>query len=227
MSELYINTRLSTTITLKPNNFDNNIYSHLKNNLINKLEGKCFGRYGYISKIYEILERKPGIIVAENPMASASFDIIFSARLCVPLKNRQIICRVEKINKLFVKLSSGPALSIIITLERINKNVFFIDQNMNLRYKAGDKSHIVNPGDYIKVTILAKTFNDMDVKILIIGYLEDMATAEQVKQFYESEYDKKPDKLVDFDEYMKIEEDDDNAQPTGQPLGTDVNDIKE
>ena len=44
----YINTHLHATIGLYPSQFDNDIYKHLKNNLIRKLQGKCYKHYGYI-----------------------------------------------------------------------------------------------------------------------------------------------------------------------------------
>lgn len=207
MSSLYINTKLKTTITLNPQAFDNNIYTHLKNQLTGKVEGRCFGKYGYVVKVYEILERKDGVIVAENPMAAASFDVVFSARLCIPLKNKQIICQIKKLNKLFISLSSGPALKLIVTIDRINKNIFFVDQNRNLRYRKGEKSQVIVAGNFVRVTILSKTFNDMDTYIMALGYLEDMATDEQVKTFYSEEYEKETGKLVDFDEYIKQEDD--------------------
>jgi len=206
MSSPYINTKISTIATLSPAQMDNNLYNHLKENLVTKLEGHCYRDYGYIVKIYEITERRNGVIVAENPMAAASFDIKFSCRVCNPLKKKQIVCKVEKINKLLASLVNGP-IRVIVTMDRINKNVFFIDQNRNLRYRNEDKSNELKAGEFVKVTILSKTFNDMDTYIMALGYLENIATDEEIKNFYSEEYDQKNGKMIEFDDYVKQEED--------------------
>lgn len=214
MSSPYIVTVLNTIVTLSPNQFDNNIYIHLKNNLIRLLEGRCYRNYGYVSKIYEILKRNNGEIVPEFPSGSASFDIKFSCKLCYPLINKHIICKVERINQLIIKLVNGP-IQVIATIspDRMNKDVFFTDQNKNLRYKIGDKSQLLTPDTFVKIKVVSKTFNDTDTFIIVMGYLENIATRNEIEKFYndeyEKEYDKTSKKMVDFDEYAKLEEDTD------------------
>ena len=50
----YKKTILSTPIMISPDQMDNKMYIHVKANLINKLENKCYENYGYIEKIYNI-----------------------------------------------------------------------------------------------------------------------------------------------------------------------------
>ena len=57
MNNPFIDTILYTTVVLHPNQLNNNIYSNLKQTLIETLNKKCYKNYGYISEIYEILER--------------------------------------------------------------------------------------------------------------------------------------------------------------------------
>src|ERR1700722_13785306 len=94
----YINTKLFTLVTVMPNQMNNDIYSHMKSNLAQRLEGKCYRNFGYISKIYEILEHGDGVIEPENPTAAAAYNVKFTCRLCIPLKDKYIICKVEKTN---------------------------------------------------------------------------------------------------------------------------------
>lgn len=200
MTSPYINTKLSTTVILHPHQMDNNIYNHLKKNLENQIVGKCFSSYGYVVKLIEILKYKDGIIEAENTEASASFVLDFSCRLCLPLKNTQIICEIERVNKLLITAVNGP-ICVIITSDRFNNNVFYKDNNNNIRYKKDNKSDMVQPHDFIKVTLSNIQFYDADEKIKAIGFMDDIATEDEKKNYYNDNY-KDMDKLVNFEEYI-------------------------
>jgi DNA-directed RNA polymerase subunit E'/Rpb7 len=180
---------------------NNKIYLNLKKNLERKIKGKCYKNYGYIQDIYEIVKHDDGIIHPENPNASAVFNITFSCRLCLPLKNTQIICKVHRVNKMLVTLNNGPIL-VIITKTRMNDKVFFTDNNNNFRYKKKDKSYVLKPNDYVRVSTGNIQFNDGDNKIRTIGFLEDMATDNEIEFFFQELYNR-DDKLVDFEEYIK------------------------
>src|SRR5580700_5186757 len=135
MTSPYINTILYTNLMLRPAQFSNNIYKSLKSNLINNLEGKCYKNYGLIVKIFEIMKYDNGIIQPENPTAGALYDVRFSCRLCIPLKKKQIICEVDRMNEILIGLKNGPIIIIIVINGMINKNTFIVDQNRNVRYK--------------------------------------------------------------------------------------------
>ena len=92
--------------------------------------------------LLEILDYKDGIIEAENTESSALFDLDFSCKICSPLKNTQIICEIDSVNKLLITAINGPIL-VIITNDRINNNVFFKDNNNNIRYKKENESQIL------------------------------------------------------------------------------------
>lgn len=197
----YITTILYTTVTLLPNQMDNNVYNHLKQNLTKRLEGKCYRNYGYVSKIYEILEKSDGYIVPENPNAAATFNIKFSCKLCYPLEHKQITCKIDKITKILITLSNGP-IKVIVTMDRINQVKFFQDKKTgNLMAHSEQKSTTVNPSDFVQLTVLSKQFNDTDDKIMAIGFIESMSTEEQIQRFYQSEYTEDTT-VVDYDEYI-------------------------
>ena len=213
MSGPYITTVLSSVVSLNPKQMDNNIYKHLKENLIKKLEGKCFSKYGYVSKIYEILEKSKGRIIQENPMAAATFDVKFSCRLCHPIKKQQLICKIQKINKLFINASNGP-ITVIITMNRINSQVFYQDPKTNklmARVNEG-KSIEVTADKYIKVTIESTTFNDMDTIIMAMGELINLATDDEVKKRFEEEYGDATNKPVNFEKYLEGKDSDDSME---------------
>lgn len=198
MTSPYINTRLATSLSLSPDKFDNKIYINLKKTLEKKVIGKCYHDYGYISDVFEILDFKDGIIEAENLMGSATFDVMFSCRLCRPLRNQQIICQVNRVNKVLITLENGPIL-VIITNDRINDEVFFTDNNNNLRYKKEGVSQILKSKEFVKVTIVSTVFNHGDNRIKAIGYLDDVANEDDVKKFYQDLYSKEGE-LVDLKE---------------------------
>lgn len=196
----YINTELYSSILLLPNQLNNNIYINLKQNLEKILLRKCFRKYGYIMEIYEITKFTSGMIEAENLSASVKFNVSFSCKLCIPLMLQQIVCRIYKINKLLMTAVNGP-INVIITSEKINNNNFFIDNNNNIRYRNNNKSLLLSKDDFVKITILRLKINHGDKLIKAIGYLDDMATDEEKKLYFEQIYNKDND-LVNINEYI-------------------------
>jgi DNA-directed RNA polymerase subunit E'/Rpb7 len=202
MSGPYINIALYTRVMLLPNQMRNNIYLNLKNNLIKKVGNRCFGNHGYISDVYEILKYEEGVMYAENFSASAIFSVKFSCRLCSPLVKQSIVCKVDKMNKSFLKLVNGP-ITVIITNDRINDKVFFVDTQRNIRYKKGKSSLKISDNDYVKVIVETISFSDGSDRIMIIGLLEDMASDVDIKQFFEDQMSSDTDKLTEYNEYIK------------------------
>jgi len=182
----YINTSLLCPIMLLPNQMDNKMYLHLKLNLKNKLEGKCYKNYGYINKIYSIEETSDGIIEAEDPTCSAKIVVKFTCSLCLPIINKEIICKIDRMNKALISAINGP-LRAIITADKINKDNFFPDMNRNIRIKGN--SEVVIPEMYIRVLVLSKSFSDHDKNILVIGYLQDIATPIEIEQYFKQTKD--------------------------------------
>lgn len=203
MDTPYINTKLITDVMLRPDQMDNRFYINLKRNLESKLLKKCYNEYGYIVDIYEIIAYRPGNIYSENSTASASFNLEFSCRLCRPIKNQVIICQVDHVSKVLVTASNGPIL-VIITNDRINDELFFTDNNNNIRYKKTSGSKILESKEFIKVTIISVVFNHGDDKIKAMGLLTNMATDEEIKQFYADLYEKDKDNLVSITEQNSL-----------------------
>lgn len=221
MSSPYINTRLYSRVTVLPNQMNNDIYSHMKSNLVKRLEGKCYKNYGFITKIYEILERSDAYMEAENPMAAAIYNVKFSCRLCMPLRDKYIICKVERTIPMLTSLSNGP-IRVLVTNDRINKDNFMVGKNGILVKSAiGTKS--LNPGDHVKVRIDARKFNDSDSIIMCMGVLESMATSEESSHFASDEYNIE-ENFVDYDKYIRTEEKPDDIEVLGQETNQELKD---
>jgi len=181
MNNPFIDTKLYTTVELRPDQLNNSLYSNMKQNLIKSLEKKCFRKYGYINKIYEIIEHDQGRMYAEDNNGTVTYRVTFSCNLCHPLEKTQIICKVNQISQVFVNLIRDP-IHIFVTIDNINKNVFTQDpQTHKLKLKNGDTLEV---GRYVKATITAKKFTDKDVRIMAMATLDDVATDEEVDKYF-------------------------------------------
>jgi DNA-directed RNA polymerase subunit E'/Rpb7 len=182
----YIETTLKCPIMLSPTQMDNKLQLHLKSNLNNTVKGRCYLNYGHIIKINKIDEISDGIIEQEDSTCSAKFLVKFSCRLCYPIKNKEIICKIDRMNKALISGINGP-IKAIITPDEINKDKFYPDNDRNIRTK--NTSQILETDMYIKVLILASTFNHYDVNVIVISHLQDMATEEEIKLFLKDQMD--------------------------------------
>jgi DNA-directed RNA polymerase subunit E'/Rpb7 len=196
----FIDTILYTKIGLHASQLDNNIYSNLKQNLIHKLVGRCYLNYGYISKIYEILERSNPHLITEDNMASTIFNVKFSCRLCHPMDGQQIICKITQITDTFIKLERLP-IHVFITPDRINKTNFTKDL-ISGKIKITKTLEDLEKELFVKVTIMSKTMTHKDERIIAVGILDDVANEKEIEQFYGSEYEIEK-KIVNYDEYIK------------------------
>lgn len=197
MSSPYINTQLGTNVPLFASQMNNKIYLNIKNNLVNNIEKKCYKNYGYIMEIHKILKYKDGVIEAENTNSAASFDVLFSCRLCIPKEGLQIICQVDRVNKLLITAKNGP-LFVIITSVKINDSIFFTDNNDSLRYRYNNsKSEMLKSNDFIKVTLGSVMYSSGDDKIKATAFLDDMATDKEIEFYYKDLFDQEK-KAVDI-----------------------------
>ena len=179
----YIDTSLRCSIMLNPTQMDNKLKLYLKANLDNYTKGRCYLNYGYIVKINKIEDISDGRIEEEDTSCSAKFIVQFSCRLCFPAKNKEIICKIDRMNKAIISGINGP-IKAIITPDKINKDNFYTDTDRNICIKK--TSQILQSEMYIKVLILQSTFTHYDTNIIAISSLQNMATDSEIK-FYEEE----------------------------------------
>jgi DNA-directed RNA polymerase subunit E'/Rpb7 len=195
MNELispYVQLKLYTKVTVKPHQMNTNIYDHIKTNLIRNVEKRC-NRDGYIMEIYKIDKFTHGVIDNESFSAAAIYNVEFTAKVCVPILNKQIICTVKKITKSIILAENGPMV-IVITTANISNTKFSIDNNSNIKYGTNGKTDYLKINDFIKITITGVTYNSGDDKIAILGYLDDVAAETEIKSFYKNLYNTDTDK---------------------------------
>ena len=205
----YINTYLNTTVRIMPSQMDNNIKKHIKNNLEKEHINKCFLDYGYVSKILEIVPNTDAEIVAEDPLSCALFQVKFLCELCRPLLNSTVICRTQGVTPPIILLVNGPLDIIIKTSQNINKNIFVFNQKLNtwtIKKESGEQNKyiVVKEGMLMKVKIINKKIINKSERILCIGYLENIASEEEIKQ-NDASLNKIKEKYQDIQEYLNIE----------------------
>lgn len=182
MNTPYFNTYLYTVVGLKPNQMNNDIYKHLKNNLIRKMQGRCYKMYGFISKIYNIEDRQSGELVAEDPSASALYKVKFSCKLCRPLRGTTIVCEVEKINKSVILLRNGPIyVPIFEGRGQINAKKFVFDEKRNVWLAVlDDKKGIpITPGTFINIKVIDTQIEHNSKTIFVLGNMENLSSKEE------------------------------------------------
>ena len=182
MAELkspYFNFELCTHVLLEPRQLNNNLYINLKENLKKKVENKCV-KYGYITNIYKINEYNEGILEPENFSGDVKYAVKYTARLCNPIENTSIICKVENINKILVKAVNGPII-MIIKKNDINTTIFKTNNKGEIKYK----DNLLKINDYIIVNVIAKKLNYNDIRICTIGFLDRIPTQKEIDKYFE------------------------------------------
>jgi DNA-directed RNA polymerase subunit E'/Rpb7 len=210
----YIVTRLHSTIVLKPEQMNEGLYNNLKYNLIAAYKNRCYKDYGCVMDIIEILSKEMGRIETEDLTASARFNITYSCILCRPLKGTYILCKIDNLTKAMILAKNGP-IAIIIIPDKVNDNNFIIVNN-NIKYKDknSNMTQALAADDIIKVKILNMTFRNNADNISVIGYLDNIATTKEIKDFYDDQYvaigesqagPNIDQKIVSYEEYTKNE----------------------
>jgi len=213
MNNPYITTYLTTNVRVIPREMDNNIRKYIKANLEKEHIDKCFQDYGYIVKIHEMEITSDGRIIPEDPMCCAKFDVKFLCTLCRPINNTFIIAKIINMSEKLIILSYGPLEIIINTLNNINKNIFVFNQNIskwtakkNLKENQNQnvqKYIVLKPDTHIKIKILSKKIIDKTKQIICIGFMEDIATDDEIKRSIKDVYE--PHKYESMDDAINIE----------------------
>ena len=177
----YSNKILSTRILVPCTKLNSDIYLNIKNILKNKYEGNCI-KYGYISKIFKILDYSENNIDINNLDCSVSYFVKYSARLCYPVENTLIIAKIITMNKQFFVAENGP-ITNMIKYNNVNESKFKLDEQHNIIIKKTKKK--LDIGNYVKIQIQAKKMYNNDNKIGTLSYLMDIPTQNEIDNFYE------------------------------------------
>jgi len=189
----YISTYLNTVVRIHPSLLDNNIRKHIKASIEKDFTNKCFLDYGFVTKIHEIHPDYDAEVVPEDPMACALFKVKFLCTICRPILNSTIIAKIFAVTGPTIYLTNGPLDVLIYTTKNINQSLFVFNQRLNtwtVRKDTGldnetdtqKKFIVLKPNMYVKVKILNKKIIDKSDRILCSGYLDCVASEEDIKK---------------------------------------------
>lgn len=174
----YYETTLSTRVTIKSDQLDENILKHMLQNLKNKVENKC-NEVGYIVRVHQILEYGEGIIDSDTFMGSVNYNVTYSCYFCSPTIGSEILCKVQKYVEGYLSAINGP-IRIGVSLTRSPKDITYNDRK--IQYKGKD----ISPNDIIKVNILTTKISKGETNIILLGELKGIATKIE-KEMYDKE----------------------------------------
>ena len=217
-SELFIPIKFKTTITIKPNELDNNFEETILNKLKQNYENIC-SKYGYIkNNSIKIIKRSIGTIKNQHFNGNISFDLVCIAEICNPIQGSIIKCKVKAKNSLGL-LAEGyydkiPILEIIIP-----------------KISAGIQSEInldnISIGQEIKIEVCGKKYQLFDKHISIIGRAiknkeEFIKTAiiEDIDEENQNQKEEEEDNIEIYEE-DEIEGGDDDEEETKKIIGGD------
>jgi DNA-directed RNA polymerase subunit E'/Rpb7 len=205
----YINTNLAAQVLLRPNQLDNNIYINMKKNLKITLEGKC-NKYGFIQMIHKILDHTDGLMVPEDLTGSVLFNVKYSALVCIPIENTNIICKITNVENNLFTAQNGPIL-IVLKQSDVNTDIFANDRGM-VMIKGMNKK--LEKGDFVTVYIRNKRYYSGDTTIIAMARLENVPSENEIEKYFyppkvnedELEGKIKPDVLEAIEYVEQVEE---------------------
>lgn len=181
LMKIYTDTILNTKELLNPEQMDNDVSNHIKENLKNHYEKKCYKQYGYINKIYKVDEIEETLINPEDILSSQQFKVKFSCQLFFIINEREIICKMDRITPKINTAINGP-VKVIIPPDLINQQKFLLI-NDSLRIK--ETTELLKKDMYVKILIKGNIFSDKSNEITAKGILLDLATPEEIKEYYD------------------------------------------
>jgi DNA-directed RNA polymerase subunit E'/Rpb7 len=220
--------KLATRVELYPHQMDSELYLNLKKNLKNSLEGKC-NKFGFIHKIIRIEDYSDNIINPENFSGNAVYNIHYIANICIPLVRTVIVTCVDNFNKRLLLGKNGP-IDAIIKITDMNPDVFTIKPDGTIWINSLSKA--LERGNYVKVIIDGKKFSPGDDKIGVMGKVIDIATEEEVNEYFTASIKEDADTNTMANQYtpqVEFNEDGDftneSDKKTGIEIKTNVSEI--
>jgi DNA-directed RNA polymerase subunit E'/Rpb7 len=204
---------LYTRVILHPHQMNNELYINLKKNLVDKTEGKCI-KDGFVIKVYKILDYTNGVIEPENFTGAAVYDVKYLAKICTALKDTMLIAKITSYsaNVNFVLAEFGSIIKIIFTKNErdLNTKAFMVGNDKSVIHMGSQKK--ISLGDYVKIQIKTFRFHQNDTVIKCMGYLDNLATPDEIEN-----YSFKDDHIKDIKQILNqnnvyFNEDSDNEQ---------------
>jgi DNA-directed RNA polymerase subunit E'/Rpb7 len=177
--EVYYKTQLETSVSLLPDQIDYYIDNHLLQNLKQKMEGKT-SEHGIVMKISKIIKYDNGLVDKINLMGTTVFHVTYECLICSPIKNLEIICRIDNIIKGYLVGINGPMI-VTIQYNNINTHKFEIKNSEIIEMTTGKK---LKQGQYVKATIINTDMSLGERNIIIFAKLNDLANEKEIELYH-------------------------------------------
>jgi DNA-directed RNA polymerase subunit E'/Rpb7 len=191
LQNIFVDLKLHDIIPIYPWQLNNELYLNLKKNLKIKTEKKCVDA-GYICKINNI-ENYDGYIIPEDLSGNVTFKVTYNAKVCIPLPGYQIIMKIEQIIKQAIMVTNGP-IAGIVKFTDTNNNIFFTNDSNELINKKTNKPLKIS--DHVRVTIKSKRSFIGETNIGILGFINDIASEDEIRNNMYFDYDDDNDNIV-------------------------------
>lgn len=159
---------LSLKLRLHPSYFGPNMDQYLKDKLLNDVEGKCTGQFGYIVCVLDYMKINVGKGKVISGTGMAEFDVKYSAIVWKPFKGEVVDGVVTDVNKMGFFAEVGP-LSVFVSTHLIPSNMKFDPTANPPAYQNSDE--IIEKGTRIRLRIVG-TRTDVN-EIYAIGSINE------------------------------------------------------
>jgi DNA-directed RNA polymerase subunit E'/Rpb7 len=176
----YKDTVQYSRVKLHSRQLNSELYSHLKKNLVDKVENKC-NHNGYIQKVHKVTTYTNGVINCEDASSSVIFDVEYHARLWIPKMKTHIVGKITLINQTMIRIQNGPII-VYVTSGQINNKNFSLDSSFIIHKKTSLKLGL---DDYVIVEIKQSRINYGESQINTVGYLFDSASKDEINKYYD------------------------------------------
>ena len=184
-----------TKIQLQPYQLNSDIELNMETVLKQKVEDKC-NKYGFIDKVYNIQKYSNGILKRENLSGCIDYDITYECKICLPIEDTVIICRLAAINQELIMGTNGPIV-VFIPKTNIESNIWNISSTFT--HKKTNKE--LQKDTLVKVLINKVKINQNDKQIKCIGTLLEEPNQEEIDAYYYSNIDTSND-IINSDNFI-------------------------
>lgn len=161
-------------VMLHPHQMNEDIYLNLKSNLVRQVQGRC-NKLAFVHRVHKILDYTLGELEAENFCGSAVYSMRYLASAAVVSPGMRIVARVTS-NPSFFLAANGPIHCIVHRKRSDIGASFLVDSKQVVDEQSGE---VVRDGTLVVVVLNQVRFSQDDVKVLAIGFLDRLATADE------------------------------------------------
>jgi len=128
---MFFHITMERDLLLLPAHFGPNLKEHLNQKLIQKVEGSCSGRWGFVICVTDVLDHGKGKI--REGAGLVTFSMKFQAIVFRPFKGEVLDAKVDKVNKLGFFAEVGP-LQVFVSKHLIPTDMKFDAQSNPASY---------------------------------------------------------------------------------------------